>query len=113
MLIMLCASSPELAFRASYLELFLGCFSVWLIDMHQLLKQIQFKINILYSIMFAYVILRKSKLLVITIFLIYHCLVRNALLSVLFLSVALLKRLQPIVISWLLARDSSHGQTSL
>ena len=68
MLIMLCASSPELAFRASYLELFLGCFSVWLIDMHQLLKQIQFKINILYSIMFAYVLLRKSKLLVITYF---------------------------------------------
>lgn len=26
---------------------------------------------------------------------------------------ALLKRLQPIVISWLLVRDSSHGQTSL
>lgn len=113
---MLCASSPELAFRASYLELFLGCFSVWLIDMHQLLKQIQFKINILYSIMFAYVILRKSKLLVITYFNFSDLPLFGKKCSfecTVFVRVALLKRLQPIVISWLLARDSSHGQTSL
>ena len=30
-------------------------------------------------------------------------------LSIVFSSMALLKRLQPIVISWLLVRDSSHG----